>query len=343
LKNNILIYSPVKETVDLFLGATIEKMYERKSNVLVLCNSNLTLNYTNNSHLYQIVNIKGNNTEPFSLFKDINIIYNNKNIDYRIFNGSATIIMSIIFKIINPLKKNYYIMHGTLKSKGNINNYLFLFLLMFSNLIGVYIIYVNANFKKYILRKSNSKFLGIAGVGVNKTDVMNIISHRKVLTKNIKIFTIAFIGRHELSKGYNLFENIAINNINPSINFISIGGDSINMKENAIKNYGKLNRSDLFKYYDVIDILIMPSISEGLGMSMVECCIAGIPTISSNTDGAKQFITNEFNGLIINSREPNYYIEAINKIIISYDTYSLNCINFSEKNNNFISKPIYFP
>ena len=50
---------------------------------------------------------------------------------------------------------------------------------------------------------------------------------------------------------------------------------------------------------------------------MVECCIAGIPTISSNTDGAKQFIINEFNGLIINSREPNYYIEAINKIIKS--------------------------
>ena len=115
------------------------------------------------------------------------------------------------------------------------------------------------------------------------------------------------------------------------------------VKENTIKNYGKLNRSDLFKYYDVIDILIMPSISEGLGMSMVECCIAGIPTISSNTDGAKQFIINEFNGLIINSREPNYYIEAINKIIKSYDTYSLNCINFSKKNNNFISKPIYFP
>ena len=342
MKNNILIYSPVKETVDLFLGATIEKMYERNSNVLVLCNNKLTLNYTNNTHAYQIININGNNTQPFSLFKDINIVYNNKNIDSRIFNGSTTILMSIIFKIIDPLKKNYYIMHGTLKSKGNINNYLFLFLLMFSNLIGVYIIYVNANFKKYIIWKSNSKFLGIAGVGVNKTDVINIINHRKLQKKNTNIFTIAFIGRHESSKGYNLFQEIAINNTNPSINFISIGGDSTNINENSIKNYGKLHRTDLFKLYDVIDILIMPSISEGLGMAMVECCIAGIPTISSNTDGGKQFIINEYNGLIINSRVPKYYIEAIYKMIKSYDAYSLNCINFSEKNNNFIAQPIYF-
>ena len=39
---------------------------------------------------------------------------------------------------------------------------------------------------------------------------------------------------------YNLFQEIAINNTNPSINFISIGGDSTNINENSIKNYGKL-------------------------------------------------------------------------------------------------------
>jgi glycosyltransferase involved in cell wall biosynthesis len=219
-------------------------------------------------------------------------------------------------------------------------NFIFLFFLFLSNLLGVKVLYVNKYFNKYFIRKKNTKFLGIAGVGVNKDDIDLILKNRYVIEKAKDIYTIAFIGRHETSKGYDLFVEIANKNSSNQINFITIGGNSINNSNSKLTNLGRMHRQDIFNYYKNIDILIMPSFSEGIGMSMVECCIAGIPTIASQTDGSKQFIINNYNGLIINSRKPELYINAIKKIINNYDKFSRNCIEYSEKNNNFLSKPI---
>jgi glycosyltransferase involved in cell wall biosynthesis len=86
----------------------------------------------------------------------------------------------------------------------------------------------------------------------------------------------------------------------------------------------------------------LPSKSEGLGMVMVECCIAGIPTITSKTDGSLQFIKNKETGIIVPKNDINLYINAVNEIISNYQFYSSNCIKYSIDNNFFISKPIAF-
>ena len=342
MKRNIYIYSPVKDTVDLFLSSSIENFFKLNFNLIVLCNPLLGINYTTNKYKYKIINIVGNNTQPLSLLNDSYVIKNIKDADVFVFNGSATIITSLIYKLLHPFKNNIYIMHGTLKSKGLFFNGIFLILIYLSNLIGIKIYYVNKKFIKYFPRKKLTKFLGIAGVGVHEEDINILINRRKPPKKLVKEYTIAFIGRHEASKGFNLFLDIAKKNNNNIIKFITIGGEIQNTNSDNIKMYGKLNRKELFSLFNDIDILLMPSLSEGLGMSMVECCIAGIPTIASSTDGSNQFLKHNYNGKIIHTRDSFIYLKAIDDIINNYDLYSNNCIEYSEINNNFISKPITF-
>ena len=335
--NNFLIYSPVIDTVNIFLKVTIENLKKNNINILVMFNPLLTLNYSKDTINYKKIVAKGNNNNPFSYFSDFIFLSKSNNINTIIFIGSTTIILATFIKLFNLKKRIIYILHGTLRSKGYFLNLIFLFFLVTSNLCGIEIYSVNNNFRKYFFRKKYFKFIGQAGVGIDKHKVDKLIKVRKEFCITKSTYTIAFIGRHEISKGYDLFESISKINKNPNYKFISIGGFT-KKSSNSVLQYGPLDNVDLINLLKNIDLLILPSISEGLGMSMVECCIAGIPTIATNTDGSKQFLNNNI-GIILDNRNPEDFLIAINKILNNLNFYISNCIRYSTNNNNFISKP----
>ncbi len=335
--NNILIYSPVVDTVNIFLKTTINHLNNNNYKVTVMYNPSLSLNYTNNILSYNNYFTKGNNSNPFTYFFDLINISKIRDNEIIVFNGSTTIILATFIKLIFFNKRIIYILHGTLKSKGFLNNFIFLFFLIFSNLIGIEVYSVNKYFNKYFFRKKLFNYIGIAGVGIDERIVENLIQLRKYLNFDKKNYTIAFIGRHEISKGYDLYESIARINSDKNLSFISIGGFS-KMNETSIIQYGPVEYQSLIELLRNIDILVLPSKSEGLGMVMVECCIAGIPTITTETEGSLQFLNKKI-GSIINSRNPKHFLLEIQNMIKNLNYYSKNCIDYSNQNNNFISKP----
>ena len=337
MQNKLFVYSPVIDTLDIFLSTSINNINISKYKVFALINPDLTLGYNTVKHNYTTIHCNGNNANIFSLLKDFKFIFKNRLNNIFIFNGSTSIILSFLLKICSPSTKNKYILHGTLRSKGIFINYIFLSFLIFINILGVDIFSVNKNFSKFCIRKKKFKFIGFAGVGVSKEDSSKLILARKNSSLNKNDICVAFIGRHEISKGFNLYEEIVVNNTNKHIKFISIGGKVPNASSKIIQ-YGPLIRDELFNQLKSIDILIFPSISEGLGMVMVECCIAGIPTIASETDGSLQFLNKEI-GMIIRKRSSNIFLEKLEEMIENYDTYKNNCINFSNSNNYFIAQP----
>ena len=267
------------------------------------------------------------------------MIFKNRNNSIFIFNGSTTIILSFLLKVLSYKTKNIYILHGTLHSKGKFLNSIFITILFFSNLFGVEINSVNKSFLRFCYNRNRFKFIGVAGVGISEKNIDLIKIHRKKYNNYKSSFTIAYIGRHEISKGIDLFDKICEINDNPNFKFISIGGYYYPKSHNPkFYQYGPLSREKLFSKYQDIDILILPSKSEGLGMVMVECCIAGIPTIASSTDGSLQFLNTEI-GIIINKPNELLYINSIKDITSNLNYFSNNCIFYSESNNNFISKP----
>ena len=99
-KYKIFVYSPIIDTIDLFLLPSLiylKNHYE----IIYISNFNSNLGYTNEYNNYPIIETKANNHKPLSLLNDIRLIFKNRNNSIFIFNGSTTIILSFLLKVLS--------------------------------------------------------------------------------------------------------------------------------------------------------------------------------------------------------------------------------------------------
>lgn len=72
-----------------------------------------------------------------------------------------------------------------------------------------------------------------------------------------------------------------------------------------------INRTDVAQVLATADLFVLPSRFEGLGLAVLEAMAAGLPVIASNTDGPKELIEHEVNGLLFENESPNHLFEQI--------------------------------
>lgn len=128
------------------------------------------------------------------------------------------------------------------------------------------------------------------------------IKKKKIIKQNIKI---GFIGRLESVKGVHSLIKAA--NLLKSKNMIFlIAGDGhlekdlkkLSKKNNKIKFVGNVFNS--LKFIKNLDILVVPSIREPLGIVNIEAGLCKIPVIATNIDGIPEVITHKQSGILIN-------------------------------------------
>ncbi len=125
-----------------------------------------------------------------------------------------------------------------------------------------------------------------------------------IIRKNFK-YNITFIGRLSTEKYVNMLIDSFKKFINisgfESINLFIIGdGNFVPVPHLNIHYLGKQNYESIIYYLINSDYLILPSITEGLPFTILEAQSFGIPVITSNIIGCKEFITNGFNGFKFN-------------------------------------------
>jgi len=103
-----------------------------------------------------------------------------------------------------------------------------------------------------------------------------------------------------------------------------------------IKFYGEVSLSELF--YKEIDILVLPSISEGLPVSILEAMASGVLVVASNVGGIAEVIENKYNGLLLESCNPDEIANAVEKLIISPLLCKEIMINANETVKNYSDK-----
>lgn len=84
------------------------------------------------------------------------------------------------------------------------------------------------------------------------------------------------------------------------------------------------------QYYPAIDILIQPSLWEGLSMTLIEAMSFGKPVVASNIKGNRECVTHGKNGYLCEPRNAKSFKDAICSIITSkklYEEMSINAIN----------------
>jgi glycosyltransferase involved in cell wall biosynthesis len=73
--------------------------------------------------------------------------------------------------------------------------------------------------------------------------------------------------------------------------------------------------SEIPKYMAAADVFVLPSISEGLGLVILEALATGIPVVASRIGGIPDILIHEYNGLLVEPRDVEGLAEAIIRIL----------------------------
>lgn len=140
-------------------------------------------------------------------------------------------------------------------------------------------------------------------------------------------FNIGIVARLGLHKGYRtdkptmkrhevLFRALA--EIKEDFNLLVLGADGKYLE--IIANDNGLDpakiifcgfQDDIAPFYKIMDLNVLPSPSEGLGLAIIEAMAAGVPCIGADSGGIKEIITDGENGLLF---RPGDYRELAEKI-----------------------------
>ena len=89
----------------------------------------------------------------------------------------------------------------------------------------------------------------------------------------------------------------------------------LNESKKNIISHGQLDHKDLSIRFNNIDLLFLPSKSEGFPKVILEAASAGIPSILYTDYGASEWITDGVDGFLAN--DFNHVIEIVNQLIKS--------------------------
>lgn len=74
--------------------------------------------------------------------------------------------------------------------------------------------------------------------------------------------------------------------------------------------------NDTRMVYRALDLFVLPSLKEGLGLALMEAMAFGLPCIGSDVGGIKDLIKDKFNGLLIKPGDSRGLSEAILKLLL---------------------------
>lgn len=141
--------------------------------------------------------------------------------------------------------------------------------------------------------------------------------------ENKDIITIGVVSRLEHIKGMDLvvpaFAKVYDKHKNVRLLVVGDGSLRHQMEEDASRSHlckiielaGMQQQRDLQSYYDKIDVLLMPSRSEGFGLTAIEGMARGCVLVASNTGGLPEVVREGYVGLL---HQPESVDDLANKI-----------------------------
>lgn len=204
-------------------------------------------------------------------------------------------------------------------------------------------IIVPSNFAK-------NTFLG-KGINEKKIIVNNFGTNFKPLETFIERdinqkLNIIFVGICSIEKGiFYLLEAIrSIKNKNIHLNLVGLIDNKIKdllkkyEKDSKISFLGPKTHSEVKNLLTKSDILIMPSLREGLSLTIGEAISCGCTIIATHNSGAGDVIVENKEGFIVNAKDSNIIAEKINFFYenrVKLNEMRYKCYLKSKKLNNF--------
>ena len=150
------------------------------------------------------------------------------------------------------------------------------------------------NKKKEIGIPLNKKIIGIVARLVKEKGFLDLFKALSIIIKKNPNVLLVVVGPEELEKS-----------------------DKINPKD--VVNYGIENnviflgeRTDVAEIFSVLDVFVLPSYREGIGISVLESSAMGKPVVATNIRGCREAVDNGKTGILVPVKSPQKLAEAIN-------------------------------
>jgi len=175
------------------------------------------------------------------------------------------------------------------------------------------------------IEKCTTIYNGIPTNGSNK-NTGNILYVKQQFGFSDNDIIIGSVGNVKNAKGYGHLIKAAklINDKNSKCKFIIAGkaeGQLFNKLNNLCRKLSLTNtvkfigyQEDVGQIYKMMDLFILPSITEGFSLSTVEAMSRGIPVIVTKSGGPEEIVKNNFSGLIVNVSDEHALAEAQRKL-----------------------------
>ena len=204
---------------------------------------------------------------------------------------------------------------------------------------------------------SNNKFIEIP-YGVNINSFVDIHKEKQSMRKFLKFsssdFIILAVGRLVEKKGFDYLiramRTVVKEQKRAKLVIIGDGTERDRLErlaqdveiENKVFFLGKINHTDLPKYYALADIYVAPSVRDRHGnleshiVALFEAIASGLPIVATKLAVSKQYVVDEKNGYRVNDKDVDSLASAIIRI--------LNSNNLSElgKYSSSIAKKFLF-
>jgi len=161
----------------------------------------------------------------------------------------------------------------------------------------------------------------VDGSSESETITQNRQTRRQLCNLAEKDFVVGYVGRLSEEKGVKyLIEAISmLNESRVPVKLLIIGEGP---QKKALEDFAKERsiehivlfagfQNDIDSWLPAIDVFVLPSLTEGTPMSLLEAMALGIPVIASSVGGVPQVVDSEKNGILVSPGKPEDIKEAI--------------------------------
>lgn len=156
---------------------------------------------------------------------------------------------------------------------------------------------------------------------------LNWLSNNRDASEIRKMFNIpavspvvGVVGRLETIKGYKylLEAAVTIEKAIGDIHFLIVGDGPLRKELEDLSRTLKLShviftgrRTDVNRLLTAMDIFVLPSVSEGLGIVIIEAMAAGLPVVATKIGGIPEIVSNGISGILVPPEDPDAIAKAI--------------------------------
>ncbi|OUN46862.1 glycosyl transferase [Limosilactobacillus reuteri] len=173
---------------------------------------------------------------------------------------------------------------------------------------------IACSYGEYLIAKKLNKKATYVSNGINIKEIDSLLKNKKIEMNRKMVF--GTLGRISNQKNPSLFNKIAKSFPNYTFKWIGDGEQRNLLTSSNIQVTGWLNRKDALNELASTDVFLLPSLWEGLPMSLLEAMYLKKVCIVSNIEGNNDVIKNGENGFVCSSI--NDYISIIKELRNDY-------------------------